>query len=181
MTYELNNTNASHDLSLPGEVHVAPDSDSLFDELGCWFTAIGLKAVRDRGVFHIALSGGTTPWPFYHRLLIDTRFRKVPWEHTHIWIVDERRVPFEDERSNYRSLRESLLDDIPTPQEQVHPMQVMSDDPAGEYEDQLKLAFDSPTETPRLDFVLLGMGDDCHTASLFPQSDAIHVSDRWVV
>lgn len=181
MTYELNEPVASHSLGLPGNVHVAPDPATLFDDLGVAFTAAAIKADRDRGVFHIALSGGTTPWPFYQVLLIDPRFRKVCWERTHIWIVDERRVPEDDDLNNFKSLRGSLLESISTPASQVHPMPVMMDDPAGLYEVELRTAF-GPTEgPPRMDFVLLGMGGDCHTASLFPNSDAIGVSDRWIV
>jgi len=181
MTYELNNPATGHGLALPGKVCVTSDTDSLYDELDSAFTAAALKADQDRGVFHIALSGGTTPWPFYARLMIDARFCKVAWERTHIWIVDERRVHEDDDLSNFKSLRGSLLEDISTPASQVHPMQVLRDDPAGEYERSLREVFDKEPGVPRLDFVLLGMGGDCHTASLFPNSDAIGVTDRWVV
>ena len=180
MTYELNDPSADYDLGLPGEVHVAPDADQLYDDLANVFTSIGMEADRERGVFHIALSGGTTPWPFYERLVIDPRFRSAPWERTNIWIVDERRVPEDDERSNFKSLRESLLEDIPTPAHQVHPMMVMRDDPDKLYEAEMRAVFGDAEAMPKLDFVLLGMGGDCHTASLFPNSDAIHVTDRLV-
>jgi len=181
VTYELNDPMADYDLGLPGEVHVAPSADQLYDDLGLVFTSHGLEADRDRGVFHVALSGGTTPWPFYQRLLIDTRFRKVPWERMHIWVVDERRVPDDDDLSNFKSLRESLIEDIPIPPRHVHPMMVMHDKPAELYEAELRAECGSGDDVPRMDFVLLGMGTDCHTASLFPNSDAIHVTDRLVV
>lgn len=181
MTYELNDPTADHGLTLSGRVCVSPDPASLFDELGLAFTAAAIKADRKRGVFHVALSGGTTPWPFYDALLIDPRFRKICWERTHLWIVDERRVPDDDDLSNFKSLRGSLLEDVSTPEGQVHPMPVLSDDPAGEYEQTLREVFGQDTGVPRMDFVLLGMGGDCHTASLFPNSDAIGVTDRWIV
>ena len=193
MTYELNDPSADYDLGLPGEVHVAPDSDQLYDDLATVFACMAIEAVEDRGVFHIALSGGTTPWPFYQRLVIDPRFRGVPWEHTHIWIVDERRVPEDDDRNNFKSLRAALVEDIPTPPEQVHPMMVMHEAPDVLYEAELRAAFAMPEGEPGdpgesgglgvpcMDFVLLGMGGDCHTASLFPNSDAIHVDDRLIV
>ena len=180
MTYELNDPSAEYDLGLPGEVHVAPDADQLYDDLAAVFTSIGLEAERERGVFHVALSGGTTPWPFYQRLVIDPRFRAVPWERTHIWIVDERRVPDDDGLSNFKHLRDSLLEDIPIPAMQVHPMMVMRHDPEKLYEAEMRAVFGAGEEVPRLDFVLLGMGDDCHTASLFPKSDAIGAMDRLV-
>ena len=181
MTYDLNDPMADYDLGLPGEVHVTPDADTLYDDLGLVFTSIAQEADEARGEFHIALSGGTTPWPFYQRLLIDTRFRSIPWERTHIWIVDERRVLEDDDLNNFKSMRGALLEDIPTPPAQIHPMMVMRDDPAGLYEAELRAVFGAADEVPRMDFVLLGMGDDCHTASLFPNSDAIHVTDRWIV
>jgi 6-phosphogluconolactonase len=182
VTYDLNKPAADHGLGLPGEVHVAADADDLYDDLALVFTSLALKADDERGEFHIALSGGTTPWPFYHRLLIDTRFRSIPWERTHIWIVDERRVPDDDDLNNFKSMRGSLLEDIPTPPSQIHPMMVMKDDPAGLYESELRTAFGlaGGDRVPQMDFVLLGMGGDCHTASLFPHSDAIHVTDRWI-
>jgi 6-phosphogluconolactonase len=181
VTYELNDPAADHGLVLSGEVHVAADADTLYDDLALVFTSLALKADEERGVFHIALSGGTTPWPFYHRLLIDPRFRQIPWERTHIWVVDERRVPDDDDLNNFKSMRGALLEDIPTPPSQIHPMMVMKDDPASLYEAELRLAFGPTEDPPQMDFVLLGMGGDCHTASLFPKSDAIAVSDRWIV
>lgn len=181
MTYDLNDPMPDFDLGLPGEVHIASDPDELYDDLATIFTSIAMEAEQERGVFHVALSGGTTPWPFYQRLMIDPRFRSVPWEQTHIWIVDERRVPDDDDMSNFKSLRGSLLEDIPTPPSQVHPMMVMRDEPAGLYEAELRSVFGPSEDPPRMDFVLLGMGGDCHTASLFPNSEAIQVTDRLVV
>jgi 6-phosphogluconolactonase len=181
VTYELNDPMAEYDLGLPGEVYVAPDVGELYDALAMVFTSLTLEADQERGEVHIALSGGTTPWPFYRNLLIDTRFRSIPWERTHIWMVDERRVPEDDDLNNFKSLRASLLEDIPTPPSQIHPMMAMRDDPAGLYEAEMRMVFGTDVDVPRMDFVLLGMGGDCHTASLFPNSDAIHVNDRWVV
>lgn len=181
MTYDIDDSPADHGLNLPGEVHVAPDADTLYDDLALVFTCLGQEADEARGEFHIALSGGTTPWPFYQRLLIDTRFRAVPWLRTHIWIVDERRVSDDDDLSNFKSMRGSLLDGIPTPPSQIHPMMVMRDNPAELYEAEMRAAFAMPDGLPKMDFVLLGMGGDCHTASLFPNSDAIAVDDRLIV
>lgn len=181
MTYDLNEPSADHGLALPGEIHVAPDADTLYDDLALIFTCLGQEADEARGEFHIALSGGTTPWPFYQRLLIDTRFRAVPWLRTHIWIVDERRVPDDDDLSNFKSMRGSLLEGISTPPSQIHPMMVMSDSPDALYEAEMRSVFGMPEGLPKMDFVLLGMGGDCHTASLFPRSDAIAEKDRLIV
>ena len=171
-------------LNLPGTTVVAPDTEDLFDRLGSALMAASMDAVSERGVFHLALSGGGTPEPFYIRLVTDPKFRLIPWQKTHVWIVDERRVPEDHDKANIKMIREALTDHVPTPAEQVHAMPVMDDDPAGRYEAELSEAFGIPADggdVPRLDFILLGMGGDCHTASLFPESPALDVVDRWIV
>jgi len=164
---------------LSGEVHVAADKDVLLDDLGRYLVGVASRAVDEHGVFHLAVSGGSAPEPFYMRLVIDPDFRALPWEQTHVWLVDERRVPEADERSNWRMIRESLTDHLPTPATQLHPMPAMANDAADRYERELREAF-GHEDVPAMDFVLLGMGDDTHTASLFPQSAATRVTDRWI-
>lgn len=166
--------------NLTGTVHVAPDRDRLFDDLAAMLIKSAFDAVQQRGEFHIALSGGSTPEPFYMQLVTDPRYRMIPWDKTHVWIVDERRVPENHEQSNIRMIRESLLDHVVIEPRQIHPMPVLADDPVGEYEAELRSVFGCEMTLPRIDFVLLGMGDDCHTASLFPHSPAIDVKDRWI-
>jgi len=169
-------------LRLSGRVRVADDADQLYDGLGHALMEAGQQAVVDRGVFHLALSGGSTPERFYVRLVTDPRFRAIPWGQTHLWIVDERRVAQDDQRCNYRMIQQSLANHIPVKSNQLHPMPVLEDDPAGKYEAELLHAFGMQAGAkPRLDFVLLGMGGDGHTASLFPHSDALGESERLVV
>ncbi|MEQ9453207.1 MAG: 6-phosphogluconolactonase [Phycisphaeraceae bacterium] len=174
-------------LTLPGSICVAPDVEDLFEQLGRAVLSSATRAVDERGVFHMALSGGGTPEPFYVRLVTDPLFRGLPWERTHLWIVDERRVPFHDDKSNWKMIREALADHVPMKARQKHPMPVMDQDPAGAYEAELAEVFDlkggsDPSNSiPRLDFVLLGMGGDAHTASLFPETEAIDADDRWIV
>jgi 6-phosphogluconolactonase len=112
-------------------------------------------------------------------MVIDPRYREIPWDKTHVWIVDERRVVEDHEQSNIRMIRETLVDHVPMRSRQIHAMPVMDDDAADKYEDQLRKHL---PEGPlgRLDFILLGMGDDGHTASLFPGSPAQQIEDRWV-
>ncbi|MEM1097613.1 MAG: 6-phosphogluconolactonase [Planctomycetota bacterium] len=169
-------------LTLPGSTVVAPDTETLFEKLGEALMSSAVDAVEQRGVFHLALSGGGTPEPFYVRLVTDPKFRAIPWDKTHIWVVDERKVPEDHNKSNWKMLREALVDHVTVPSEQLHPMPVMEDDPAGVYEGAMEAAFDltvASGDYPKLDFVLLGMGGDCHTASLFPESPALK-SDRWI-
>ena len=176
-------------LQLPGRVHVEPDVDALFDTLGQAMMDSAQAAIEARGVFHLALSGGSSPEPFYRHLVTDPKWRDFPWSKTHLWIVDERRVSEDDERSNMAMIRAALTDHVMIPARQIHPMPVMENDPATLYEQTLHRhvnqseADEPPTEqapTPRLDFILLGMGGDCHTASLFPNSPAIEVTGRWI-
>lgn len=164
-------------LTLTGNVHIAPTADQLYDDIGRILMAAAMKAVSDRGVFHLALSGGGSPQPLYVRLMIDPIFRSIPWAQTHIWMVDERCVPLEDERSNFRMIRETITDHVPTRRRQIHPMPVETEDAASRYEHELRRELHPHGS---LDFVLLGMGADAHTASLFPASRALNEADHWV-
>ena len=169
---------------LKGEVHVAATADRLYDDLAMLLLGAASDAVGQRDAFHLALSGGSPgaggPEPFYMRLVIDPRFRALPWDRTHLWIVDEPRVPENDERSSYRLICESLVDHVPMRRRQKHPIPVMLDDPAAAYEQELREVFRVDQAPPRLDFVLLEMGEDGHTAGLFPHAPAASVTDRWV-
>lgn len=169
-------------LDLIGHVHPAPDSEQLFDDLGSALLGAAQKAIDQRGVFHMALSGGGTPEPFYIRLVTDPKFRGFPWEQTHVWIVDERCVPEDHDKSNIKMIREAMTDHVPIKRSAVHPMPVLDDDPAKTYEEELSAAFGGlkHPDVPRLDFILLGMGGDAHTASLFPESPALSITDRWI-
>lgn len=167
---------------LPGELRIAPSPDELFDQLAQTLVNAATRAVGDREVFHLALSGGSTPEPFYVRLVTDPQYRAMPWQRTHVWLVDERRVPETDERSNMRMIRETLVEHVPIRQRQVHAVPVEAENPARAYERELREVIGSEAgATPRLDFVLLGMGDDAHTASLFPHSPALAETDRLIV
>lgn len=165
----------SGSLQLTGLVHVSPTADQLYDDLAGLLVTSAMSAIEKRGAFHLALSGGSTPEPFYHRLVIDPRYRAMPWPDIHVWIVDERRVPHDDEQSNYRMIRESLVDHVPIRRRCVHPIHAASPDAADRYNGELQ----EHVADGRLDFVLLGMGADAHTASLFPGSPALREQSRW--
>ena len=134
-------------------------------------------AISAAGRFTIALSGGSTPRAAYSRLAAaDSRHPTPDWRLTHILWGDERCVPPDDPRSNYRMAKEALLDRVPIPPDHIHRIRG-EDDPeiaAAEYERTLRSLHD-------LDLVLLGLGEDGHTASLFPGQPAVHETDRWVV
>src|SRR5215210_531529 len=91
---------------LPGAVIVRSDAEDLHGALAADLFIHAMNCVRRFGDFHLALSGGSTPMPLYRRLMTDPAYRDLPWKRTHLWIVDERRVPLDDERSNYKHIKE---------------------------------------------------------------------------
>lgn len=159
---------------LPGKVVLRPTEDEIIDALAAEILLLAIQCVRQIGDFHIALSGGSTPMPLYRRLMYDPAYRQLPWARTHLWIVDERRVPFEDDRSNYGHLHDVIVSHSGIPPQNVHPIQATAEDADTRYEQELRtsLARREPG-FQRLDFILLGMGNDAHTASLFPHSPAL--------
>lgn len=179
-TYELAN-----DLPelprLPGHVVLVDTADEALDAIGTDMLMQAKACIRQFGDFHLALSGGGTPMPLYERLMIDPRFRDFPWRRTHLWIVDERCVPFDHEKSNYRQIREIIVDHADIPPSQVHPMLAYESDADVRYEAELREILGWREKGhDRLDFVLIGMGDEGHTASIFPHSAAQSVHDRLV-
>jgi 6-phosphogluconolactonase len=180
-TYDLDD----HSLpapALPGVVSVHRSREEVIDAVAADMLVHAMNCVRAFGDFHLALSGGSTPFPLYERLMYDPNLRSLPWARTHLWIVDERRVPFDHEKSNFRQIREIIVDHSGIPPEQVHPMLATLPDAAERYERDLRehLGWREKGQD-RLDFVLLGMGDDGHTASLFPGHQALDESERLVV
>ncbi len=164
---------------LRGDVIVTESVDELIDKVAADLVVHAENCVRQFGDFHLALSGGSTPQPLYERLMYDPNYRRLPWRRTHLWIVDERCVPFDDPNSNFRMINETIVDHADIPQEQVHPIFAMSPTADVEYENQIRetLAWREKGQD-RLDYVLLGMGVDGHTASLFPNTEPLHEKHR---
>jgi len=140
--------------------------------------------VAANGRFSVALSGGSTPIALY-RLLAEPPFsRTIDWPHVHFFWGDERFVPADHPESNYRLARETLISRVPIPAENVHPMPTEGNDPeaaAARYQETLRRFFVlSEGEAPRFDLVLLGLGADGHTASLFPGSPVLSEDQRLV-
>ena len=166
---------------LRGRIEAHHDAEEVFDALGADLMAQAVACVTRHGAFHLALSGGKTPFPFYEKLMVDPRFRGLPWPQTHLWMVDERRIGFDDDLNNYKHIHEILVEHSGIPAENVHPMPVEDATPDVTYERTLREALGQrPHGQQRLDFVLLGMGDNGHTASLFPHTDVLKVRDRMV-
>jgi 6-phosphogluconolactonase len=165
------------------EVLVVPGSEALTEFMVQKWAELSQEAVERRGYFTVALSGGTTPIDFYRSLA--ERKDPCPWENTYIFLADERFVPMDDPDSNYRLLREILLDKVPVPHQNVHPVRVEPSNPeqsAVEYEEDLKSFFRlSGNALPRFDLIVLGMGTDGHTASLFPANPALQEKKRLTI
>jgi 6-phosphogluconolactonase len=159
------------------EVLVFADLAALSQEAARRFLLLARDAVAARGHFSVALSGGSTPKPLY-ALLADPPFRdEAPWPHVHVFWADERCVPPDHPESNYRLAAETFLSKVPLPPENIHRMQGERDDPqaaAADYARTLR-GFFRPDEgkMPRFDLILLGMGENGHTASLFPANPAL--------
>ncbi len=165
--------------------YVEPDADALARRAAHYFVEMTGEAVAGRGRVRIAISGGSTPKAAF-RLLADANqpFRaRMPWESLDIYWVDERCVPPDAAESNYRMTREALLDHVPLRPEQIHRMEgeLEPELAANRYESELRNSFRlEGAESPRFDLIALGMGDDGHTASLFPHTQAIHELTRLV-
>jgi 6-phosphogluconolactonase len=161
------------------EYCVEPDASSLAERAARYFMEKTAAAAAQRGRARIAISGGSTPKAAF-RLLADPAQpwrEQMPWDKLDLFWVDERCVPPDHPESNYRMTREALLDHVPLRPEQIHRMEgeLEPEVAAARYESQLRNSFRlEGAETPRFDLIALGMGEDGHTASLFPHTAAIH-------
>jgi 6-phosphogluconolactonase len=158
-------------------LQVLPDADALARRAA----ELIAQAVQHTSTrFCIALSGGSTPKTLYTLLAAPEFAPQIEWPRVHVFWGDERCVPPDHPDSNYRMARETLLDYVPIPPENIHRIagEFEPAEAAALYEQHLRSFFDGE---PRFDLILLGMGNDGHTASLFPHTPALHEQERWVV
>jgi 6-phosphogluconolactonase len=163
------------------EVKIVPDNATLARVAAQEFHRVAEAAVDERGRFSVALSGGNTPRSVY--ALLASQHKELPWDKLHIFFGDERAVPPQHPDSNFRMASESLLSLVPIPGKNVHRIRAELDpeSAAQDYEDQLRVFFHlTANDWPRFDLVLLGLGDDGHTASLFPGTVALNECSRTV-
>jgi 6-phosphogluconolactonase len=164
------------------DIRIFEDPQSLFQGAAEEFGSQATAAVHSRGRFTVALSGGSTPKSLYTLLASNS---SLPWEKIYFFFGDERHVLPDNPESNYRMARESFLSKVPVPAENVFRVPAENPDAskaAETYEQTLHKFFNpAPGTLPRLDMVLLGMGPDGHTASLFPGTAALQENSRWVV
>jgi len=161
-------------------LHVQKDADSLSLELAEWIIADIQKTLVLKERYALVLSGGSTPKKLYE-LLASGHYRdRIDWQKIDFFWGDERYVPFDDERNNGKMAYDTLLKHVPVLQSQVYLMDTTQDpeSSAQEYEKILRRYFDNQPAT--FDLVLLGMGDDGHTLSLFPGTPVVHEQKKWV-
>lgn len=150
-----------------GELHVYRDSQTVARAVAELFIATGRMAAAERGAFRVALSGGNTPRTAYELLGQEALREELSWSDVFIYFGDERCVPPTDEQSNYRMEQETFLDAVGIPHANVHRIRGEADpgQAANEYASILRADLG---DAPRLDLMMLGLGRDGHTASLFP-------------
>jgi 6-phosphogluconolactonase len=164
-------------------IEVLPTPKDAFRAAAEEFVRAGHGAIAERDRFTVALSGGSTPRSLYSLLARD--HSDFPWSQTFLFFGDERHVPPNHPDSNFRMVKESLLDKVPIPAGNVYRVQAEMPDAGAAavvYEEQLTKFFElRPGELPRFDLILLGLGTDGHTASLFPDSDGLKEQSRLVI
>jgi 6-phosphogluconolactonase len=170
------------------DLEVVPDARHLADTAARRFVFAANKAIDARGEFIVAVSGGSTPQSMYARLATEPFVSSLDWSRAQILWGDERCVPPDHESSNYRMARENLLDHLPVPEANVHRIRGEGHPvkAAARYEHVLRAVLRTPIGPPRtnpgsrFDLVLLGLGVDGHTASLFPRAASLRVTEKWV-
>lgn len=161
------------------EVIIFKTIDDMADFVVKQWEVISREAIKERGQFTAALSGGRTPLVLYKKLSGEI---KLPWDKTHIFMADERFVPYESGENNYHSISRILLRHVGIPGKNIHPVFTSEDSArasAKRYEGDLISFFRiTGKKLPRFDLMLLGIGEDGHTASLFPDTSALQESKR---
>jgi 6-phosphogluconolactonase len=163
-------------------VKVYPDKDSLVAGTAEWILSACAEAIASHGSCSIALSGGSTPRSLFRLLASDDWRKRFDWSRIRIFQVDERTVPLDHPDNNFGMIERELLHGIQIPENNVHRVhtELGAQAAAEEYETQLRKSFPAPG-IPRFDVLLLGMGEDGHTASLFPGTEALHETNRLVL
>jgi 6-phosphogluconolactonase len=173
------------DRQLTINYYVEADPAALARRAAQYFVEMANEAVAAQGRVRIAISGGSTPKAAFAVLADPAQpwRARMPWDYLELFWVDERCVPPESADSNYRMTREALLDHVPLRPEQIHRIEgeLEPEVAAARYESELRNSFRlEGAESPRFDLIALGLGSDGHTASIFPQTEAVHEMSRLV-
>lgn len=162
-----------------GQLRVFETPDVLAAALADAFVEEASAAIQAHGAFFVALAGGTTPKNAYRLLAQEPRRSNVDWSHVFVYFGDERCVPPQSDDSNYKMAMDAFLRSVNVPPDHVHRMRG-EDDPLQAARDYAELLIQSMGDLPQFDLVMLGMGPDGHTASLFPGTDPLTDNDRLV-
>ena len=164
-------------------IDVFPDKDALVRAAADLFVSLAREVIGARGRFSVALSGGGTPKPVYELLATKPYADDIDWGRVHVGWGDERCVPPDDERSNFRMAKLALLDKVPIPPANIHRIkgELPPAEAADGYERELRALLGDDTPFGAFDLVLLGLGDNGHTASLFPGTYSLREQARWAV
>ena len=162
------------------EVLITKDIDELSNRVADWITAYIEKTLRKQERFTLVLSGGNTPKRLYQLLATPEYSNRVDWTKIHFFWGDERYVPFSDDRNNAKMAFDTLLNHVPVNKENIHLIRtdIKPEDAAAEYEKVLQNYF--PDKSHSFDLVLLGMGNNAHTLSLFPGYSVVMEKEKWV-
>jgi 6-phosphogluconolactonase len=168
----------------PPEVRIVETAADLFQAAALEFVALASQAIQARGRFSVALSGGSTPLGMF-RVLAGGSIPGIAWDKIFFFWGDERHVPPDHPDSNYRMTKAALLSKVPVPEKNIFRIHAEDKDAAAaanDYEQNLRSFFRlQPGDLPRFDLILLGLGTEGHTASLFPGSSALQEQQRLVV
>mgnify|MGYP001814381999 CR=1 FL=1 len=169
------------------KITVFPDKESLISGTADFIAELAAQAIAARGRFTLALSGGNTPRPVYARLATPDYRDWIDWSKVQIFFGDERSVPPDDPQSNYLMVKTALFDQAPLPEGNIHRIrgEDAPEQAAADYADVLQRTFGGATAggppPEGFDLILLGMGDNGHTASLFPGLAVVTEEVRWVM
>jgi 6-phosphogluconolactonase len=154
----------------------AADAESLARQCLDLLVASVEQIVKEKNVFHLAISGGRSPQRFFELLGSEQKAISLPWDKIHLFWVDERYVPHNSQYSNYKLAADTFLTKVPIPQENIHPIPTEFEDSesaAKQYEKTIRCVFNIKSgHIPKFDLIILGMGSDGHTGSLFPNTNA---------
>ncbi len=165
-----------------GKIEVIPDLETLSLRAASVFVSASRNSIEIKKRFAVAISGGSTPRRLYTLLGSEAYRHQVDWQYVHFFWADERCVPKEDEANNFKTAFDTLLSKVGLPDKNIHRIkgEETPDKAARDYEEEIKRFF-GESEKPRFDLIILGMGEDGHTASLFPGSKSIEETVRLAI
>ena len=161
-------------------ITVFDDLDTLYKKAADTFVNLSKQSIQKHNRFAVALSVGSSPKAIFKLLATEEYAKQIEWNKVYFFWVDERWVPLHDDKSNFRMTDEALLKHVPADKDHIFPMYqdgILPEDYAKVYEKQIRKVLG---EEGIFDFILLGMGDDGHTASLFPGEEVLQEKEKWV-